>query len=305
MAVARGSLALFAVLGVSMGAFTGSGSGARPNASGKVALSIRLAGRWRVAVVSPDASGAPIPLRNPRNDDVTALSWSPDGQRIAYADYGPPGVLEGRIWVMNANGTHPRRIAVLDESPSALAWSPDGRWLAYSLDTPGIFLITSDGRIRRTVVRPNNYDEADSPSWLPDGRRLLFGESEGDAVDGFTNYVAVVNADGRGGHRVTAGSKADFFDPVASPDGRRIVFWRRRSDSDSAPGDVYVMNSDGTHTLRLARGETPTWSPDGKHIIFSAPSSAIWTMSIDGSNQHALWPHKGACDCGVFSWGAG
>ena len=52
--------------------------------------------------------------------------WSPNGKRIAYLD-------RGNLWVMNANGSHKKRLTVaapryVDSRPT---WSPNGRYLAF------------------------------------------------------------------------------------------------------------------------------------------------------------------------------
>ncbi len=52
--------------------------------------------------------------------------WSPNGEDIAYVD-------DGNLWIMNANGSHKKRLtdsapAYTDSRPS---WSPNGRYLAF------------------------------------------------------------------------------------------------------------------------------------------------------------------------------
>jgi dipeptidyl peptidase IV (DPP IV)-like protein len=52
--------------------------------------------------------------------------WSPSGKQLAYLD-------RGNLWVMDANGSHKRRIT--DQSPAYTdarpSWSPNGRYLAF------------------------------------------------------------------------------------------------------------------------------------------------------------------------------
>lgn len=68
-------------------------------------------------------------------------------------------------------------------------------------------------------------------------------------------------------------------------------------------GDVYTMNSDGTHVQRITHfGPSfatavgwENWSPDGKLIVFekwsaSSGRSEIWLMNADGTHQHSLRP---------------
>jgi tricorn protease-like protein len=51
---------------------------------------------------------------------------------------------------------------------------------------------------------------------------------------------------------------------------------------------VYVMRPDGSDVRRLTYngGYTPAWSPDGDHIVFSAPG--LFITDPDGTDMKAL-----------------
>lgn len=60
---------------------------------------------------------------------------------------------------------------------------------------------------------------------------------------------------------------------------------------------IYIMNSDGTNPVKLANGSHPSWSPDGKRIVFSfglerfhGDVSDICVMDADGTNAVNLTP---------------
>jgi Tol biopolymer transport system component len=103
-------------------------------------------------------------------DDWAA--FSPDGARIAFGSSRDGGF---EIYVMNADGSHVRR---LTESPGVdmrPAWSPDGRTVAFTSARDGNYEIyaidAGDGvRPRRITHHPERDDFA---QWHPDGRRLL------------------------------------------------------------------------------------------------------------------------------------
>jgi Tol biopolymer transport system component len=87
--------------------------------------------------------------------------------------------------------------------------------------------------------------------------------------------------------------------PAWSPDDRRIAFVRGPSVPSTIivrPGDLVVMNSDGSDERRLTRGwldARPAWSPDGRAIAFSRSKSyvssrGIWMMDAAGSPPREL-----------------
>jgi hypothetical protein len=84
--------------------------------------------------------------------------------------------------------------------------------------------------------------------------KLVFQTSNGGDI--FT-----MNADGSGLRRLTYG-----FDPAFSPDGSQIAFARW-----DEPRGLWVINADGSGERLLIganRARSPTWSPDGRAIVF-------------------------------------
>jgi Tol biopolymer transport system component len=85
-------------------------------------------------------------------------------------------------------------------------------------------------------------------------------------------------------------------DPKPSPDGSRIAFVV--ADYESATGDIYVVNRDGTGLTQLTfdseMDDQPAWSPDGTKIAFRSYRTQrqgdIWVMSADGMNAANLTP---------------
>jgi dipeptidyl aminopeptidase/acylaminoacyl peptidase len=94
-----------------------------------------------------------------------------------------------------------------------------------------------------------------------------------------------------------------FHDPAWQPGGGRIAFHRKQGSH----WQIYAVNPDGSSLTALTRPVTalvdelpsnvsPTWSPDGRHILYVSNRNSIesagawhfWVMNADGSDQRLL-----------------
>src|SRR5437868_6977665 len=131
-----------------------------------------------------------------------------------------------------------------------IAYVSGGSWVSRDY---GIVVVGADGRGRRVVTR--DYRDR-SPSWSPDGSRLVFARA---------GRLYVIRLDGSGLKLITPPRLNRAGEPAWSPDGRSIAFVRGRA--------VYVMRASGGGTRRVfvstdSIPEYPSWSPDGKEIAF-------------------------------------
>ncbi len=108
------------------------------------------------------------------------------------------------------------------------------------------------------------------------------------------NVVAVAADEASPTHRFTVHDMLAMDrigDPRVSPNGKRIVFVRRKTDLEANRGrtDLYLVNVDGSGLRRLTShpaGESnPRWSPDGRSVWFLSSrsgSSQAWKIAADG-----------------------
>jgi Tol biopolymer transport system component len=212
---------------------------------------------------------------------VTSVACSPDGQHIAFT---------GRdLYRIRSDGSDLTTWNI-GASPSGVAWSPNGIQLAidgYGLpngsDGSDIGIVAASGNLLQVITRNERNELLFSPSWSPDGSKLVFVYEFGT-----TRGIGIMNADGSNSARLT---ESMFFDstPRWSPDGSNIVFSSNRGRSDAY--DIYVIQSDGTNLRPLTQNSgsnlNPVWSPDGSYIAFTSELNGVrnvYTMNLDGSN---------------------
>jgi TolB protein len=112
--------------------------------------------------------------------------WSPDGEKIAFYDYGA-------INVINADGSGRKELTASTHDPPQLAWSPDGQRIAFIGSASELSVINADGNGRRSLTNTGLVEA--SPTWSPDGEKIAFiSDRDGDKHTPRALYV--INADG-------------------------------------------------------------------------------------------------------------
>ena len=234
-------------------------------------------------------------------------SYSPDGQWLAISEeigQGPDRYFA--ITVMRADGTAASRI-FHEEGATAMGprWSRDSEWLVFGV---GVGFESRNAPARIVMMRPDGSDArtiatavgAGFPSFSPDGNKIAFKVWGPEANERGLRVLTLET-----GHiEILTSTDYDTF-PEWSPAGDVIAFTSFRNDDF----DIYSIKPDGTDLKQLTT--TPgndahsSWSPDGRHLMFSSsrygfkdesaladrqpqPYEEVVVMNADGSDQHPL-----------------
>jgi Tol biopolymer transport system component/DNA-binding winged helix-turn-helix (wHTH) protein len=246
--------------------------------------------------------------------NATFPSYSPDGKKIAYCAVAAGD--DSGIWIADASGSNSRALVTgsglkqyarwgrgewnvfygawnadlhrpvlyrasllngraevegtLPPDASAPAMSPDMKTIAFNRTIAGVTSIWTsapDGSSLRRLT--DDADLARFPVWSPSGKQLLMQiRREGSAIS--------IHPSGK-----TFRIEGESWPWSWSPDEKQIAFAGRRD----GVWNVWTVNVETGKTRKVTNFtatttwvRTPSWSPDGRRIIFAsgAPRGNVW-----------------------------
>jgi Tol biopolymer transport system component len=217
-------------------------------------------------------------------------SLASDGKQIAFMS-DRDGDIE--IYVMDLDGSHPKRVTYARGRDAHPEWSPDGKRIYFQspreTPMPQIFVMNADGSEQKRLT--DNAAFTGVPLMSPDGKKVLYMVNEGPDLDEKVHWqIYIMDADGGNQHPLSP-SRANDQMPRWSRDGRKILFYSNLSGTDQ----LYVMNADGSKRKLLTddthNNKTAVWSHDGEKIVFKSDRDGKWslyTMRADGKDVKLL-----------------
>ncbi|MGH7278998.1 MAG: S9 family peptidase, partial [Candidatus Rokuibacteriota bacterium] len=205
---------------------------------------------------------------------------APDGRRVAFvvttASEDKDAYLSN-LWLVDTVGGEPRRFTTGPLRDSAPRWSPDGTRIAFVSERergkpPQLYVVPADGGepIRVTALK-NGVDAVWGPVWSPDGSQLAFTSRVG------------------GWHEPDQEEERGKSKPP-----RILTTLKHKFDGEGFTHDrrphVFVVPAAGGEARQLTDGDFPdvwpTWSADGKLIVFASERHPTrddnWSQSLFG-----------------------
>jgi len=205
---------------------------------GLLALTLLLA----LAMLPVDAK----PIRMARQPDY-------HGGKIVFSYYGD-------LWVVNEDGSSPRRLTVHTARDTFPRFSPDGKWIAFSSDRYGnddVFVIPAAGGAAKQLTFHSAGDTV--AGWSRDSKRVIFSSARGRVYPGIPSLYEVPIDGGLETPLLTDwGVWASY-----SPDGKKLAFnrhpmsWWRKHYRGSYSADLWVTDLDGKTFRRILDSDLP------------------------------------------------
>ena len=262
---------------------------------------MRPDGSGVVRLTSPSSAGFDVHDSQP--------AWSPDGSRLVFVRTAEGWeTSESSIYI--TDGVDERPVTPPTDGILDVAWAPDGRQIAFarvrdegeSYRTEIVVASIDDGP-ERVLVSQRVDDRlaiVSQPAWSPNGTRIAYTRTQLDREYHFRTSLFSVDVAGASPQLIARGAG----DATWSPDGTRLAVSSMRdrngkscgSDECRYNGELYVMDADGSEPVRLTRSRaddsSPSWSPNGRHIVFSSDrnnhnlggyDTEIYAIRPDGS----------------------
>jgi Tol biopolymer transport system component len=244
-------------------------------------------------------------------------TFSADGSQVAYG-WGTPQGVQLRTLALRGTETGPPRIirqSSEDGSIAPFGWSPDGKRVYVERILKGSRIV----QLAVVSIQDGSLRVLKSLSWLsvqaklsPDGRSIAYDLPVGDGAP--SSDIAVLASDGSQ-ESIVVQHPAKDFDPMWSPDGKRVLFLSDRTGR-TALWSVAVENGKAQGSPELVRADVGRILPlnitrDGTLYYWTSDQHRnLYSVDVDGnlratkapvpvtdrfvnSNFHASWSPDG------------
>ena len=231
---------------------------------------------------------------------VLSPSFSPNSQKIVYVSYVNKN--NPRVYIFDIETGQQEIVGEFPGMTFDPRFSPDGNEIIMSYADPHIgnseiYILDLQTRVSRKITNSSGIDI--SPSFSPDGKNIVFNS---DRAGRRHLYIKDLSSTNNQPQRISK-EIGSYYSPVWSPMGDLIAFTKQQG------GKFYigVMNTDGSNERIITKAfhvEGPTWSPNGKHLMYyktervavdgSGGESSLYSIDITGYNERKIITPLGA-----------
>lgn len=224
-------------------------------------------------------------------------AWSPKGDKIVYTRFAKTrikgmSVTNPNLYMYDVKTGKQRLISRVTGQNSGATWSRDGKYIAFTINKgrdPDIYYYNTKTHKTKLLVGNKGLDV--EPSFSGDGSQLVFSSSRTGNPE-----LYVLDIKTKKQLRLTY-IRHYNSSPSWSPTKDIIAF--AGLDNPFRQGhskfDIFLVKSDASKIERLTiasgNNEDPTWSPDGRHIIYTSTrfnGSDLFMIHFDGTGDKRI-----------------
>lgn len=260
---------------------------------------VLLATLMAAAVHSQNTADETKPETPVRGISYNGPAWSFDSKWIAFSRMditdSKPVKIDADVYVVASDGTGLRKVTGSGTNEFDPVFSKNARSLFFSVNeeksgVANIFTSNIDGSGKRQLT--TNIHHASAPQLSPDGKWVVLNGNLTADPDDHHPQIFVIRSDGSDVKKLTNDGSLAYYDPVWSPDGKRLVYYVERGDRKD---QIWSMKADGTDqkllTNNIGHNFYPSWTADGKRILFTSNRDGkqqLYSMNPDGSDVRSL-----------------